>query len=262
MHGDHYSLETKPPRLQKIPENKCIISEPQQGDRNRKTIGLSEVKLTQTEVNYEKGEQRNAPNQLRSRSLHSVELLFVKWSLRSDLKPTSFIEETRENKQLNLSDALLGSDRRISQESKQVIIGSSTSLKVVQEPVRKYDIEDNVVPSTECKDSQSRQKQQCEAARQLVNKVENMQFSVPSSIPQQQQHKTLFVKDKEYLILGSLGHGMSGEVLRVQDLSCGELRAIKCVDLNKMDKDSAQGCLDEIFLLHKLQAPCVVRMFD
>ena len=97
---------------------------------------------------------------------------------------------------------------------------------------------------------------------QIVDKMTNVQFTVPLSIPPQQQGKTLIIKDKEYLILGSLGRGMSGEVLRVQDVSCGELRAIKCVDLSKMDKDSAQGCLDEISLLRKLQAPCIVKMFD
>lgn len=171
------------------------------------------------------------------------------------------VEETKENKQPNLQEALLESNRRTAQERKQVIVDSSTGLKVVQTPAQRYNVENNVVPNTECKDSQDIQRQR-DGPQQIVNKVGNVQFSVPSSIPQQRQRKTLFVKDREYLILGSLGQGMSGEVLRVQDLSCGELRAIKCVDLNKLDKESAQGCLDEISLLYKLQAPCVVRMFD
>lgn len=85
---------------------------------------------------------------------------------------------------------------------------------------------------------------------------------MPSNIPKSRQSRTLFVKGKEYLILGTLGQGMSGEVLRAQDLSSLELCAIKCVNLNRMDKDSAQGCLEEISMLHKLQAPCVVKMFD
>ncbi|EFN86837.1 Dual specificity protein kinase TTK [Harpegnathos saltator] len=227
-----YPLEVRPLILQKLSETKRVTSEVQQDDRSKKTVGLSEVKLTQREVNYDK-----------------------------DLKSTNLVEETKENKQPNLPEALLGNDRKIMQESNQVIIGSSMGLKVVQEPACKYNIEDNVVPNTECRDSQDHLRQR-EGSRQIVDKVGNVQFSVPSNIPQQRQRKTLFVKDREYLILGSLGQGMSGEVLRVQDLSCGELRAIKCVNLNKMDKESAQGCLDEISLLHKLQAPCVVRMFD
>ncbi|XP_014485280.1 PREDICTED: uncharacterized protein LOC106749883 isoform X2 [Dinoponera quadriceps] len=202
-HGDPpaYPLETKPLVLQKLPEAKGVPSEPQQDDRSRKTIGLSEVKLMQTEANREKG-----------------------------LKPISLVEETKENKQPNLPDALLGSNRKIAQEnSKQVIIGSGMGLKMAQEPARRCDNikEDNVVPITKCKDPQDRPRQR-EEPRQIID----------------------------------TGEGMSGEVLRVQDLSCGELRAIKCVDLNKMDKESAQGCLDEISLLHKLQAPCIVRMFD
>lgn len=198
------------------------------------------------------------------KSLHTIALgwiVIVKSSLCLGLKSVNPIEETKENKQPNLPDPLLGSDKKIAQETKQIIIGSNTGLKVVQDSARRYNTEDNVIPNTECKDSQNRQRQ-WEGSRQIVDKVGNVQFSVPSSIPQQRQRRTLFVKDREYLILGSLGHGMSGEVLRVQDLSCGELRAIKCVDLSKMDKESAQGCLDEISLLHKLQAPCVVRMFD
>ncbi|XP_078045508.1 dual specificity protein kinase monopolar spindle 1 [Augochlora pura] len=90
----------------------------------------------------------------------------------------------------------------------------------------------------------------------------NVQFSVPPNVPKPKPLRTISVKGKEYLILGMLGQGMSGEVLRVQDLSSLELCAIKCVYLNRMDKDSAQGCLEEISMLQKLQAPCIVRMFD
>ncbi|XP_003490891.1 dual specificity protein kinase TTK [Bombus impatiens] len=96
----------------------------------------------------------------------------------------------------------------------------------------------------------------------IVDKPSNVQFSIPSNVPKSRQTRTLFVKGKEYLILGVLGQGMSGEVLRVQDLSSLQLCAIKCVNLNRMDKDSAQGCLEEISMLHKLQAPCIVKMFD
>ncbi|XP_012287709.1 serine/threonine-protein kinase MPS1 [Orussus abietinus] len=101
------------------------------------------------------------------------------------------------------------------------------------------------------------------------SKVENVeantsvvQYSLPSTVHTPMQDKTISVKGIDYLILGTLGRGMSGEVLRVQDLSCGELRAIKCVNLNCMEKEAAQGCLEEINMLHKLQAPCVVKMFN
>lgn len=163
-----------------------------------------------------------------------------------------------------MSDTLLGNSRKTMQnknEDKQMIIGSNTDIKLIQDS-RKYSGEHNIVSNADCKNLHySNRERQCKEL-QIVDKMANVQFTVPSSIPPQRQGKTLIVKDKEYLILGSLGRGMSGEVLRVQDVSCGELRAIKCVDLSKMDKDSAQGCLDEISMLHKLQASCVVKMFD
>ncbi|KAK0096059.1 hypothetical protein PV326_006632 [Microctonus aethiopoides] len=90
----------------------------------------------------------------------------------------------------------------------------------------------------------------------------NIQASVPSSVRKTEYGKTMKVKNKEYMILGYLGKGMSGEVVQVQDLTNSELRAIKCVDLSHMDKDSAQSCIQEITMLGKLQAPCVIRMFD
>lgn len=98
--------------------------------------------------------------------------------------------------------------------------------------------------------------------KKFVDNPSNVQFSIPSNIPKSKQGRALLIKGKEYLILGTLGHGMSGKVLRAQDLSSLELCAIKCVNLTCMDKDSAQGCLEEISMLHKLQAPCVVKMFD
>lgn len=103
---------------------------------------------------------------------------------------------------------------------------------------------------------------QQEELKQIVDNVSSVQFSMLSNVPKSRQSKTLFVKGKEYLVLGTLGQGMSGVVLRVQDLSSLELCAIKSVNLNSIDKESAQGCLEEISMLHKLQAPCVVKMFD
>lgn len=171
------------------------------------------------------------------------------------------MEEIKENKQSDM----LGNSRKTVQnknEGKQMIIGFNTDMKLIKDS-RKCSAENNVVPNADCENPHYPvRERQCKEMQQIADRMANVQFSVPSSIPPQRQGKTLIVKDKEYLILGSLGRGMSGEVLRVQDTSCGELRAIKCVDLSKMDKDAAQGCLDEISMLHKLQASCVVKMFD
>lgn len=186
-------------------------------------------------------------------------LLYVKLLLYSDMKSAKHVEEMKENKQSNI----LGNNRKTVQDKNEgkLIIGSNTDIKLIQDS-RKYSEEHNI-PNADCKNPHySVREKQCKEVQQIVDKKANVQFTIPSSIPLQRQSKTLIVKDKEYLILGSLGRGMSGEVLRVQDTSCGELRAIKCVDLSKMDKDSAQGCLDEITMLHKLQASCVVKMFD
>jgi hypothetical protein len=185
------------------------------------------------------------------------------------LKPIKSIEETKENKQCNISDASVGNDKKIVQhqnESKQLIISSNTDAKVIQDSSQKYNEQSNFVPSAESIKMHEHysNREKYEEVRQIApDKAPNMQISVPTSaLPQQQTGKTLFIKDREYLIMDSLGRGMSGEVLRVQDLSCGEMRAIKCVDLRKMDKESAQGCLDEISMLRKLQASCVIKMFD
>ncbi|XP_011708168.1 PREDICTED: serine/threonine-protein kinase MPS1 [Wasmannia auropunctata] len=234
LHGESsaHPVESKPLLLHTRSEAKNIKSESQpQEERSRKTIGLSDVKLMQTETSH-----------------------------GNDLKSAKSIEKVKENKQSNT----LGNGRKTvanQSEGKQIIIGSSTDIKLIQGP-RKYSGEHNSVPNANCKNPHYSVFEKQSKDLQLLDKMTNVQFTVPSSIPPQRQGKTLIVKDKEYLILGSLGRGMSGEVLRVQDVSCGELRAIKCVDFSKMDKDSAQGCLDEITMLRKLQAPCVVKMHD
>lgn len=94
--------------------------------------------------------------------------------------------------------------------------------------------------------------------------VENVkiQVSVPSSTKKSQHGKTITVKNREYMILGFLGQGMSGNVYRVQDLKSFELRAIKVVDLSRMDKENMQSSIQEINMLCKLQAPCIVQMYD
>jgi hypothetical protein len=92
--------------------------------------------------------------------------------------------------------------------------------------------------------------------------------TIQCSVPQKpntwntRQNKIITVIDHQYLVLGVIGQGMSCEVVRAQNLSTSELRAIKCVNLSKMDKDSAQGCLQEICMLEKLKAPCIVHMYD
>ncbi|XP_076285730.1 dual specificity protein kinase monopolar spindle 1 [Lasioglossum baleicum] len=162
-----------------------------------------------------------------------------------------FNEQLKENKYPNIEDK----EARV-----QKTIPSSAHVSRLNKNV-------NNAPKQLSNDSQNqylavnKQNQQPEPKRSPDN-APNVQFSIPPNTPKPTQSKTIFVKGKEYLILGSLGQGMSGEVLRVQDLSTLVLCAIKCVNLNRMDKESAQGCLEEISMLHKLQAPCIVRMFD
>ncbi|KAK2579575.1 hypothetical protein KPH14_010870 [Odynerus spinipes] len=153
----------------------------------------------------------------------------------------SLIDKTENNERIRnaIEDTKFASDERDSSASKVKSINSEKQ---------------SVVPS---------EKKVDEDIKQVVDNISNVQFSLPSnSSTPTERHKKIIVKNKEYLVLGTLGRGMSGEVLRVQDLTSSELRAIKCVNLSSMDKDSAQGCLEEISMLHKLQAPCIVRMFD
>lgn len=176
-------------------------------------------------------------------------------------------QEAKENKHPNMRETLLENNKQIlynKKDSENLMTAYNSNVKMMLDLPQKHKKENNIASNAECKDFQNpylnHQKQQ--ELKQITDKVANIQLTVPSSIPRQRQGKTLFVKDREYLIWGTLGRGMSGEVLRVQDVHCGESRAIKCVDLSKMDKESAQGCLDEISMLHKLQAPCIIRMFD
>ncbi|XP_020282501.1 probable myosin light chain kinase DDB_G0279831 isoform X2 [Pseudomyrmex gracilis] len=225
-HGDSstHFLESKSYVSHTGIEAKSLKPEPYQEDRTIRVVN-SIKKLMKTETNYNK-----------------------------DLKPAKLIEETKENEQPDVPDTLPENNRKTTQDksckSKQVMSGFDIGVQAIQDS-SKNNTDNNVV-----------HEKQHEKLRQVVDQVANVQFSVPSSIPQQWQEKNLFVKNREYMILGCLGRGMCGEVLRVQDLSCGELRAIKCVDLSKMDKDTSQGCLDEISMLRKLQASCIVKMFD
>lgn len=264
-HGETlaYPLESKSfPLHTRLEANSATFELPQE-DRNKKTVGVSDVKPMQTEANYNSGKYHSALKLYTK--LYNRILSHVKLSLHSDLR---HVDEAKENKQPNMPDTLLGNGRKtmpLKNEGKQ-IIGSNVGLRVIQDTSCNRE-NNSVACNAECRNAISRdhypvRENQHEELREIVNKVGKVQLTVPSSIPPQRQSKTLLVKDREYSILGSLGRGMSGEVLRVQDVSSGELRAIKCVNLSKMDKDSAQGCLDEILMLRKLQAPCIVTMFD
>ncbi|CAK9812746.1 Dual specificity protein kinase TTK [Anthophora quadrimaculata] len=161
-------------------------------------------------------------------------------------------EELKENKYVNIDNALVNKEINKALSSKYVSHCPKDSKETLKSacnyPQKQY--------------SEAGNQNQQQELKEVVDNASNVQFSMPSNISKSRQSRTIFVKGKEYLVLGTLGHGMSGEVLRVQDLSSLELCAIKCVNLNRLDKESAQGCLEEISMLHKLQAPCVVKMFD
>lgn len=63
-HGDSlaHPLEPKSLLLHTRSEAKSVSSELQQEDRNKKTVGLSDVKLMQTETNYNNGKDYSASN--------------------------------------------------------------------------------------------------------------------------------------------------------------------------------------------------------
>ena len=162
-------------------------------------------------------------------------------------------EELKENKYLNIKNAVMDKET----------INKIPNIKHV--PSCMKDNKDTL--KSKCnylqyQHSKAKNQNQQQELNKIVDKSLNVQFSLPSNVPKSRQTRTLFVNEKEYLILDILGQGMSGEVLRAQNLSSLELCAIKCVNLERMDKDSAQGCLDEILMLNKLQASCVVKMLD
>ncbi|XP_046669685.1 serine/threonine-protein kinase BCK1/SLK1/SSP31 [Homalodisca vitripennis] len=73
----------------------------------------------------------------------------------------------------------------------------------------------------------------------------------------------LCVNNKSYTILSMLGRGGSSEVYQVLDPRSSKLMAVKCVDLSMVDRTIADGYLNEIDLLSKLQGcASVIRMFD
>ncbi|KAJ8679895.1 hypothetical protein QAD02_015682 [Eretmocerus hayati] len=115
--------------------------------------------------------------------------------------------------------------------------------------------------SQESKSSHQPVKQESRGSHQPIVNQTNSTSSVMKELSLKKP-KVITVNNVNYLKLGVLGHGMSCEVIKVQDLSTSEFRAIKCVNLSQMDRDAAQGCLQEICLLDKLKAPCVVNMYS
>lgn len=95
----------------------------------------------------------------------------------------------------------------------------------------------------------------------VLDNIPKVQCAIPK-VPQAKADLMLQIKEKNYRVLNVIGKGMSAEVLQVQDLDTRQLKAIKRVNLNAMDKECIKGCIDEINMLYKLQAPCVVRMFN
>lgn len=112
-------------------------------------------------------------------------------------------------------------------------------------------------------DNNIKTQKKSEGLRNEIEKVSSVQISIPiNKVMTTTNSPKLYIKDKEYVCLSVLGRGMSGQVLKAYEIASTELRAIKCVNLSTMDKDTAQGCLNEIEMLGKLQASCIVRMFD
>ncbi|XP_034194254.2 dual specificity protein kinase monopolar spindle 1 [Osmia lignaria lignaria] len=170
---------------------------------------------------------------------------------------SDFNEESKENEYPNAKNVAVKGTGTLNKMSVTQNNGYTRCTKDSSEENLKSVCDDFQNKNLTC-NNQNRQQE----LKKFVDNASNVQFSIPSNIPKSKQGRALLIKGKEYLILGTLGHGMSGKVLRAQDLSSLELCAIKCVNLTCMEKDSAQGCLEEISMLHKLQAPCVVKMFD
>lgn len=101
---------------------------------------------------------------------------------------------------------------------------------------------------------------------QIPNTTTNVQNNFKYVMPrntQPQQNKILSVNGKAYTVLSILGRGGSSEVYQVLDTKTSKLMAVKCVDLSIVDPVIAEGYLNEIELLSKLQGcESVIRMFD
>nr|KAF7399852.1 hypothetical protein H0235_015589 [Vespula pensylvanica] len=208
---------------------------------------LSRVDETETDSNIFDApckEEKSSRNSIIKENVEQLENKFM----QSDVGSAESLESGQSHKLMDIGK----NDERIKNAIEDIVSDKhATSISKVE----LMNSEEQNVISTE--------REVEENIKEVVGKMSNVQVSIPSnSSDSMEKYKRIMIKNKEYLILGTLGRGMSGEVLRVQDLTSSELRAIKCVNLSRMDKDSAQGCLEEISMLHKLQASCIVRMFD
>uniref|UniRef100_A0A1B6C184 Protein kinase domain-containing protein n=1 Tax=Clastoptera arizonana TaxID=38151 RepID=A0A1B6C184_9HEMI len=86
-------------------------------------------------------------------------------------------------------------------------------------------------------------------------------FHIPTGVSSR-MNQTLYVNGRPYTILSTLGKGGSSEVYQVLDPTTSNLMAVKCVDLNTVDQSIANGYLNEIALLSRLQGcATVIKMF-
>ncbi|XP_022188642.2 dual specificity protein kinase TTK [Nilaparvata lugens] len=82
-------------------------------------------------------------------------------------------------------------------------------------------------------------------------------------LPVDNKANIIYVNSKPYISLSLLGKGGTSKVFLVQDPSSNKLKAIKCVDLSRVDQMFANAYLNEIELLIKLQeCDTVIKMFD
>ncbi|XP_035742695.1 probable serine/threonine-protein kinase mps1 [Vespa mandarinia] len=212
---------------------------------------LSRVEETETDNNIfdtPSGENKSGRNSVIKENIEQLENKFM----QSDVGGGS-AEQSESVKNLKLMEIGKNDERIKNAIEENVFVSDKHGISISKAELMNSE-EQNVI---------SNEREVEENIKEVVDKISNVQVSIPSNPSNSmERYKRIMIKNKEYLILGTLGRGMSGEVLRVQDLTSSELRAIKCVNLSRMDKDSAQGCLEEISMLHKLQASCIVRMFD
>ncbi|KAL2738019.1 putative serine/threonine-protein kinase mps1 [Vespula squamosa] len=210
---------------------------------------LSRVEETETDDNIFEApceQKKSSRNSIIKENMEQLENKFM----QSDIGSAEQLGPSQNFKSMDIGK----NDERIKNTIEEVVFVSDKHGTSISKVELMNSEEQNII---------STEREVEENIKQVVGEISNVQVSIPSNpSSSMERYKRIMIKNKEYLILGTLGRGMSGEVLRVQDLTSSELRAIKCVNLSRMDKDSAQGCLEEISMLHKLQASCIVRMFD
>ncbi|XP_075227532.1 dual specificity protein kinase monopolar spindle 1 [Lycorma delicatula] len=75
--------------------------------------------------------------------------------------------------------------------------------------------------------------------------------------------ETLYINNTPYVILSTLGKGGSSEVFLVLESHSSKLMAVKCVNLKSVETTIANGYLNEVELLLKLQGcDSVIHMYD